>query len=525
MALWPFRRRVLVVGLLLLSVVAAGPLALLIMLDSEVVRRGAQTRLSMMLGQPVSIGSLHISLFPSPALAGAEIRVGDERQAPDVALERIRIVPRLGSLFRSAYVIREVTLEGLTVWVVREGQGRWKFPPVMPVPGGNEAGGIVIERVTLRGGRVRVGDFSDRDKKLHETSSIDDIDGEAVSEGSGLRISPIRGRVGGAAITGEAVLDAQAARLDFTMAGIKDGDLGAVLGLAAADPPASLRLTRPATASISMRIDRRKLSLSGSGSVRAPEVTVETIRLHGLEAPIKTDGVRLTFEPTTFTLYGGTHRGSVTIDLSKTPARWSLAGRVSKVDAGDFMKDFTGHDQRLDGTVSAVPALDGRVGEPIPGSLGGRMQVDVVNGVIREFPLLATINRALRLAEGDGRDTRFERLSATLMFEAGRGYTATRDLVVQARDVRVEAAGRIGFDRALDLAGQAVLSPEKSASAIRSVRELSGLRNARGELELPLTITGSVDAPSIQIDLKTIVGRSIQDELRRRIEGLIRIPR
>ena len=187
MALRPFRRRILVVGLLLLGVVAAGVLALLFMLDSDVVRRGAETRLSMMLGQPVSIGSLHVSLFPTPALAGAEIRVGDERQAPDVALERIRIVPRLGSLLRRAYVIREVTLEGLTVRVVRERHGRWKFPPVMPVPGGSEAGGIVIERVTLRGGRVRVGEFSDRDKQLHETSSIDDLEGEAVSEGSGLR--------------------------------------------------------------------------------------------------------------------------------------------------------------------------------------------------------------------------------------------------------------------------------------------------------------------------------------------------
>ncbi len=86
MAPWPFRRRVLVFGLLLLSVVAAGVLVLLIMLYSDVVRRGAQTRLSIMLGQPVSIGSLHVSLFPSPALAGAEIRVGDERQASDVAL-------------------------------------------------------------------------------------------------------------------------------------------------------------------------------------------------------------------------------------------------------------------------------------------------------------------------------------------------------------------------------------------------------------------------------------------------------
>jgi hypothetical protein len=49
------------------------------------------------------------------------------------------------------------------------------------------------------------------------------------------------------------------------------------------------------------------------------------------------------------------------------------------------------------------------------------------------------------------------------------------------------------------------------------VRELSGLRNDRGELELPLTITGTADRPSIRIDLKAAVGRSINEELRRRL--------
>lgn len=531
--LWSFRRLALLLALVLLILAAAGFLILRATLDPDVVRRAAEARLSMMLGQRVSIGGLHVSLLPVPALVGAEILVGEDREAPDLALQRIRIVPRLGSLLGRSYVIREVTLEGLTVRVVREPQGRWRFPPVMPVPGGNEARQVVIERVRVRGGRVRVWKSSGRDG-MHEASSIDDVEGEAVAEGSGLRIAPIRGRVGGAAIAGEAVLDAQAARIDFSMADIKDGDLGAVLGLAAADAPASLRLTKAAAASMSIRIDRQTFRLSGTGSVRAPEVTVESLRLRGLEAPIKTDGVKLTFDPTTFTLYGGTHRGSVTIDLSKTPARWSLDGRVSDVDVSDFLRDFTGRDQRLDGTASAVPALRGNVGEPIPRTLDGRMQVNVVNGVIREFPLLTAINRALRLAEGDARDTRFERLSATLVFESrlarssaealAPGYATTDDLVMQAREMRVEAAGRIGFDRSLDLAGQAVLSPEKTASAIRSVRELSGLRNDRGELELPLTITGPVDNPSIRVDLKAVVGRSIEQELRRRLRGLIRRP-
>src|SRR5688572_15751485 len=120
MALWSFRRLVLFAALLLAILAAAGLLVLRATLDPEALRRAAETRLSAMLGQPVSIAGVHVSLFPVPALIGDGIVLGAERQAPDLALQRIRIVPSLGSLLRGPYVIREVTLEGLTVRVVRE---------------------------------------------------------------------------------------------------------------------------------------------------------------------------------------------------------------------------------------------------------------------------------------------------------------------------------------------------------------------------------------------------------------------
>jgi hypothetical protein len=58
--------------------------------------------------------------------------------------------------------------------------------------------------------------------------------------------------------------------------------------------------------------------------------------------------------------------------------------------------------------------------------------------------------------------------------------------------------------------------------AIRSVRELSGLRNSSGELEIPLTISGTLDAPSFGLDLKAAIGKGIKDELMRRLRGIIK---
>jgi hypothetical protein len=518
--------RRLIAGSVLL-VVVGGFVAVRSSLHPDAIRRDAEARLSSMLGQPVAIGSMDVSMFPVPAVIGSEIVVGPDRERPELALHRIRLVPRIASLFSGPYVIREVVLEGLAVRVVRE-RGRWRFPSVMPVPGGDPGSGLVIERVSLSDGVVRVFELADRGPE-QMTSRIDGIDGTAVVGADGLRVAPIRGRVGGSEITGEAVLNAQEARMNLAMAGAGGEDLDDLLGLATIAPPEFVTLHKPAAVSIAIRIDRTRSQLSGAGTLRAPEVGFHSLRLHGLEAPIKTDGADLTFEPATFTMYGGRHRGAMSVDLIRS--RWALESKITDLDVGDFLSAMTGGGQRIDGTGSAATALRGRIGDPMPQGLEGRMTVNVVNGVIREFPLLSAINRALRLAEGDARDTRFERLSATLAFAGnvrssagapGAGHATTDDLVMEAREVRVEAAGRIGFDRSLDLTGVAVLSPERTASAVRSVRELSGLRNSQGELELPLTITGTLDHPSFGIDLKAVIARSIKEELRRGIRRLFR---
>jgi hypothetical protein len=523
-------RRLLLAVLVIVLAAIGGMVFVHSTLNADVLRGAAETRLSALLGQPVSIGLVRVSLLPVPAVVGSDVTVGAEREAPELALERIRIVPRLRSLVSGPYVIREVTLEGLIVRIVREPPGHWKFPAVVPAPGGGDSG-VIVERVRLRRGRVRVFELTPRGG-LHEMSTIEEIEGEASADGAGIRVSPIRGRVGGAEISGEAVVNPEQARIDFAMTEIAGDDLDEVLGLAASAPPEFVSLPRPASMSMSVRIDRAKSRLTGTGSLRAPEVGFYSLRLHGLEAPIATDGVKLTFAPATFTMYGGSHRGTLAVDLSSQRARWTLDSRVRDLDVSDFLSALAERAQSIDGVGAATASLGARIGDPMPAGLAGRMQVNIADGVIREFPLLSAINRALRLAEGDARDTRFERLSATLVFPgsgarsagdaASAGYATTDDLVLDAREVHVAAAGRIGFDRSLDLRGQAVISSERSAQAIRSVRELSGLRNDGGELELPVRIRGTLDDPSIQVDVGAAVGRSLKEELRRRIRGLIR---
>ena len=167
-----------------------------------------------------------------------------------------------------------------------------------------------------------------------------------------------------------------------------------------------------------------------------PALTVEPLRMQDVETPFTIDGTRMTFTPTTFAMNGGTHRGRVTLALDAEPARWSSDSQLEGVDVGALLDALAGRDARIDGRGGIGGKLQGRMEKNFVSGIDGRARLEVVNGMIHDFPLLATINRALRLAEAAGNDTRFERLSATLAI--AQAVAATDDLVIDARDLRAK---------------------------------------------------------------------------------------
>lgn len=484
------------------------------------MRDVAEQRLSATFGQPVSIGRLSLAFFPRVAVSGEEIQIGDPAvQAPSLAVARVLIAPRLISLFSGPVVVEAIQLDGFAVSVLRDHKGGWHVPAATPAQGQDEASGLIVERLHVANGAIRVFDELE-DGTTRESASIDDIEADVSIAEGGLRLAPVTGHIDGSTIAGEARADGRAVHLRFAAEQIEDADLPAYLGLLGSERPALLQLPEPAAASIDLRVDRATARLAGSGRLRAPQVVLAPLHLEQFDAPFKIDGARLTFEPTAFRLYGGTHTGRVDIRFGAGAPRWSIDSRVTDVHVARFLTALAGADQRIEGTAAVEAAVSGRLNDRLASSITGQARLHIVDGVLHDFPLVAALNRALRLAEGDSADTRFRRLTATLAL--GNGRAVTDDLVVEAGHIRLRVTGRIGFDRSLDLRGTAVISAERSAQAIASIRELSGLRNPEGELEIPLTISGSADDPSIAVDLKAIIGKGMKDELMRRLRGLIR---
>ena len=144
------RRRFLTVIAIAFGVIAA--LAVLVAIRGSLIadfmREIAESRLATALGQPVAIGQLGFSLTPRPAFTGSDIRVGDAaQQAPAVSLDRVAVFPVLRSFLQGPIHITEVSLDGFTVSLLRDADGKWRAPAVFPAPTRGMDGGIGIDRV------------------------------------------------------------------------------------------------------------------------------------------------------------------------------------------------------------------------------------------------------------------------------------------------------------------------------------------------------------------------------------------
>jgi len=82
----------------------------------------------------------------------------------------------------------------------------------------------------------------------------------------------------------------------------------------------------------------------------------------------------------------------------------------------------------------------------------------------------------------------------------------------------LSAAGVFGFDQGLDFKGLVMLSPGKTAELTRRAGELRNLCNDRGELEIPLTVTGTVAAPRINVDLARALQAAAGSQLKRLLQ-------
>jgi AsmA protein len=311
------------------------------------------------------------------------------------------------------------------------------------------------------------------------------------------------------------------------------------LGLELERRPMLIHVRRSAIDLASLRelLPPDRPSLSGHLHVDALDVQIDPLRVTGnaaldnvetklehgpirVSGPLRGKGRQIALENGSVVIGEQTIAISATYDLESGAIAASYDTANSQL--GALIAALSGRGE-VDGTLSSK----GQLAAPTPdvNALAGAGRIDIRPGRIQGFSLLKSLMGSLAALPGvaaaaSGKDLsryddeRFERLTADYKIADGRVSTENLELAYQNATAFLH--GSVGMnDRSLDLAGRVVLSKEADA-------DLAGEKRSR-ERVIPIAhITGTLDAPRVEIDQKTLAGLALayggNDKTREKID-------
>ncbi len=471
---------------LLLVLIFAGLEAL----KSDAGRSTIAATLSNRLGEPVAIGGLDILMFP-PSVAGSDIAVGgrDATAAPGVALAGFWVRPRLSSLLPGRPVaIDDIALEGLRISIRRDSSGRWLLPGAAAAPAAATSaapGGSPIDvgSLRLRHGAIRVVDDSLRTAGNPTITEITDIEADLEAGAGALTVRRFTGRLGTTSVTGSADMGRNGAHLTLVCGSLKSADLPLLFALAGIPPYPGLVIEGAAPVELRTQVAPDFKTFVATGRASVERVRLGVLTLDSLRSPFRFEGGVFSLDSLAFGLYGGAQRGSVRVDLSREVPTYAINTSVTGLDVDRALTAALAMPNVLLGTVAVSGQVtgSGSTADAIQRGLGGRLRMELRNGVLKNYPLLAQVNHVVGVTGGSGNDTRFESITGTA--NIGEGRARIPDLVLKAGNLGITGAGAVAFDRTVDF------------------RLRADLKSPVGHVQVPVLVSGSATAPTTRVQV------------------------
>jgi uncharacterized protein involved in outer membrane biogenesis len=344
-----------------------------------------------------------------------------------------------------------------------------------------------------------------------------------VQRGGVARISSLKAALPHTTASGAGTVDDSGTRLDLALPSLDPRDLEALLGLLGVAPVPGLSIEGRNSVSLKINVPAGSSPIVAKGEARSEKVKLSTLAVKSVVAPFRFSRGVLTLDPLVFEAYDGKVRGSVTLDLNRSPSAYTVETEVQGLDVNKALSANTSAKDFLLGTAQLSAQVQGAGFEAgaLKRNLSGQADFLIRDGAVRNLPLLATINRALKITGGDSKDTKFEKLRGHL--DIGSGVARATQLVLKAGEMRVVAQGDLRFDLTVDLKGLATFSEAKSKELFAAAGELRRFKNDQGLLELPLTVTGPIASPKVSVDLagtlKKQLERDLKDQLLKQLLG------
>jgi len=240
--------------------------------------------------------------------------------------------------------------------------------------------------------------------------------------------------------------------------------------------------------------------------------------MNNVRSSVTIDHGIVTMKPLTASLYNGQQSGTIVVNTRTTPPTYTVDSSLQNVDANQFLSSISPVKQTLYGLLSANADTHFTTGGGAPGivpSLNGKVSLNLKDGKVANVDLLhqlATIAQFQRTAKAVEPFTKLLQLTGD--FDINKGVARTNNLKAMMDE------GSIAADGIVDLAQQklnmhltAVLSQQFSQSV--GGTNIGGflntaLANNKGELVIPVIVTGTLQQPQFAPDLQKVAQMKLQ---------------
>ncbi|MBM3773028.1 MAG: hypothetical protein FJW27_17430 [Acidimicrobiia bacterium] len=478
-------------------------------LTGEAVRIALAAQVEKAIGQPVSIGALHVSVMPRLTLTLGNVTLGKPAR---MTVDDLRVGTDFGALFSRRIEHASLHLTGARI--------------ELPLP-----------TLTIASSPAPPSD-AEPSKPPVELVSIDEIvlsDVQVVSGGRMLRVDIELVPKGTTAVqirrialaaddttinvtgqitdvngpVGELAIKAGKLNLDRLLAFVNDFTAGAglasVAGGSGATPSSSTASGPPSTMDVVLSLDAESATMGG-------------LTLSALSGKATVTGHGLTLNPVSFGIFGGEYQGSLGLTPGQT-LRFKGSATLSNIDVVAAAR-FGGSPDTITGRLSGKLDFADSGSDPsvVMKTTTGRARVDITDGEIRNLGLVSAVvaatsmragalSQAVSTAKSGSKDEPFGRLGATL--DSRGGNISTNDLSFESRDLLLNAQGVIGLIASTaDLKGRVQLSDELSRQA---GSDLVKFTQDQGRVTLPVTVSGSLDSPHARVDVGNMAKRALQN--------------
>jgi AsmA protein len=259
--------------------------------------------------------------------------------------------------------------------------------------------------------------------------------------------------------------------------------------------------------------------LSGSGLLTAEKIVLDELTLNNARSTVTLDHGIITLKPVTAGLFNGQEEGTIVVNTRTEPATYTVDSKLQGVDANQLLSAISPVKQTLYGVLSAnadTRFTTAAGAASILPSLNGKVSLKLNNGKIANVDLLhqlASIAQFQSTAKAVEPFTQLIQLTGD--FDIRNGVARTNNLKAVIDAGSLAASGIIDLpQQKLDLQVTTVLSQDYS----RTVGGIdiggflnTALANNKGELVIPVLVTGTFQHPMFAPDLQKVAQMKLQN--------------